>query len=343
MAEPTHEAVRSRPIQSTVRTGSAPRVVLCRYSPCLVLIDEWVAYARQLYGKDDLPAGSFDAQFTFAQAIAEAARSVEGALLVVSIPSSDIEVGGDGGRAALERLKNVIGRMESSWRPASAEEGFEIVRRRLFDDIPAAAAPSRDAPGQQAANRGIDDRSIKLGCVQPGESPATFGDALRRLTDQATYLYVDGQRYWYSLQPSVTRLAQDRAASHFTADDVDEEIRRRLAAATRSGRPAIPLATPSGLARDWDGAPGAYKPSGTNTLGSRMSGSYVRGARETEGRRSNQAAVVVWRSSSQCPVAVFAPLARSWRSRESRTRCNGRVQFRFRFKSTSLASPSWSR
>ena len=84
------------------------------------------------------------------------------------------------------------------------------------------------APTQQAANRGLDDRSIKLGCVQPGEAPATFGDALRRLTDQATYLYVDGQRYWYSLQPSVTRLAHDRAASHYSDDDVDEEIRRRL-------------------------------------------------------------------------------------------------------------------
>lgn len=56
------------------------------------------------------------------------------------------------------------------------------------------------------------------------------------MTDHATYLYVDGQRYWYSLQPSVTRLAQDRAASHFSDDDVDEEIRRRLAAATRAGQ-----------------------------------------------------------------------------------------------------------
>ncbi len=92
------------------------------------------------------------------------------------------------------------------------------------------------APTQKAANRGIDDRSIKLGCAQPGESPATFGDALRRLTDQATYLYVDGQRYWYSLQPSVTRLAQDRAASNFTDDEVDEEIRRRLSTATRTGQ-----------------------------------------------------------------------------------------------------------
>lgn len=368
------------------RTGTSPgealKDLLRRYAPCLVLIDEWVAYARQLYGIDGLPSGSFDAQFTFAQALAEAARAVEGALLVVSIPSSDIEVGGEGGRAALERLKNVIGRIEASWRPASAEEGFEIVRRRLFDDLSADAAPDRDAvvkafgnlyrtqkgefpsgvsegdyerrltaaypihpelfdrlygewstldkfqrtrgvlrlmaavihelwerndssllvmpatipidsqrvsseltryldegwtpviesdidgpnalplrldrenpnlgrysatrrvartiylgsaPTQQAANRGVDDRSIKLGCVQPGESPATFGDALRRLTDHATYLYVDGQRYWYSLQPSVTRLARDRAASHFNDDEVDEEVRRRLANATRAG------------------------------------------------------------------------------------------------------------
>ena len=39
------------------------------------------------------------------------------------------------GRAALARLKNVIGRVESSWAPASTEEGFEIVRRRLFEPL----------------------------------------------------------------------------------------------------------------------------------------------------------------------------------------------------------------
>jgi hypothetical protein len=56
---------------------------------------------------------------------------------------------------------------------------------------------------------------------------ATFGDALRRLTDQATHLYVDGRRYWYSTQPSVTRLAQDRAAQQDN-DKVLDEIKRRL-------------------------------------------------------------------------------------------------------------------
>jgi hypothetical protein len=161
------------------RTGTSPGAALVdllrKYSPCLVLIDEWVAYARQLYGVDGLPAGSFDAQFTFAQALAEACRAVEGALMVVSIPASDIEVGGEGGKASLERLKNVIGRMESSWRPASAEEGFEIVRRRLFDDLPANSAPDRDAVvkayGNLIAARRVSFRQDPPRATTNGASP----------------------------------------------------------------------------------------------------------------------------------------------------------------------------
>ena len=67
------------------------------------------------------------------------------------------------------------------------------------------------APLTQAAHRGLEDRRVKLGCVMPGESPAVFGDALRRLAGAATYLYQDGPRYWYSTQPTVTKLAEDRA------------------------------------------------------------------------------------------------------------------------------------
>ena len=54
---------------------------------------------------------------------------------------ADVEVGGERGRHALERLKNAIGRVESSWRPASAEEGFEIVRRRLFQPLAGNSQP----------------------------------------------------------------------------------------------------------------------------------------------------------------------------------------------------------
>jgi len=369
-----YEIVRAAD-EKGVSPGDDLRVLLKTFSPCLILIDEWVAYARQLYSKNDLVAGDFDAHFTFAQTLSESAKIVDGALLVVSIPASQTEIGGEGGQAALERLKHVMQRIETSWRPATAEESFEIVRRRLFQPVtdpellkqrdvairafideyrknpqefpdevsradyeqrmkraypvhpelfdrlyndwatlekfqktrgvlrlmsavihrlwerndanllilPAAVpvdAPEvqeelirylpegwkhvieRDidgtnslplrmdaenplfgrvsacrrvartlylgsAPTFHAARKGIEDRRIKLGCVQPGESSATFGDALRKLVDLSTYIYLDGNRYWYSTQASVARLALERAAAQ-AEHDVLELVRKTL-------------------------------------------------------------------------------------------------------------------
>ncbi|SVD74080.1 uncharacterized protein METZ01_LOCUS426934, partial [marine metagenome] len=85
------------------------------------------------------------------------------------------------------------------------------------------------APTTAAAQRGIEDRRVKLGCVMPGESPAVFGDALRRLAGVATYLYQDGPRYWYSTQPTVTKLADDRAEQlKRDPDKVVHELDQRL-------------------------------------------------------------------------------------------------------------------
>ncbi len=370
--------------------GDTLRVLFNKYGPCLILIDEWVAYARQLHEAADLPGGRFETHFTFAQTLSEAAKAAKNTLLVVSIPASesgvvsphgseiaDVEVGGERGRHALERLKNAVGRVESSWRPASAEEGFEIVRRRLFEPITdsqlfiardatakafmelyrtqqqefppecrdadyekrlKAAYPIHpevfdrlysdwstlvkfqrtrgvlrlmaavihslwekqdrsplilpanipiddtrvqseltrylpdnwgpviekdvdgpnslplridgekpnlgrysacrrvartvylgSAPTSKAANQGVEDRRIKLGCVQPGEAPAIFGDALRYLAHQATYLYADGARYWYSTQPTVKKLAEDRAEQlKNDPDAVADEVKKRV-------------------------------------------------------------------------------------------------------------------
>ena len=130
--------------ENATSPGDALRELFKEYGPCLILIDEWVAYARQLHDQSDLPAGGFETQFSFAQVLTESARLANNCLLVISLPASDtsasphaqaddVEVGGQRGREALDRLRNVVGRIEASWRPASAEEGFEIVRRRLFE------------------------------------------------------------------------------------------------------------------------------------------------------------------------------------------------------------------
>lgn len=76
--------------------------------------------------------------------LTESAKLAKNGLLVISLPASDtsghshsddMEVSGTRGREALDRLRNGVGRVESSWRPAGAEEGFEIVRRRLFQPL----------------------------------------------------------------------------------------------------------------------------------------------------------------------------------------------------------------
>ena len=328
-------------------------------APCLILIDEWIAYLRQIYKVDGLPSGSFDANISFVQSLTEAVKASPQTLLVASLPASQIEVGGEGGKEALDRLKHTFSRVESSWRPASQEESYEIVRRRLFKQIPGdnymhrdntlkqfsklyrenlgdfpqgcaeedyrnkmekaypihpdlfdhlytawgslekfqrtrgvlrlmaqvihelwmandasvmimpgniaigssrvnpellryldiswqsiipddidgpnstpykidQAAPNLNrysatrrvahavfmatAPSEGQQHPGIDDKRINLGVVQPGEKTITFGDALRRLTNQAKYMHSEQGRHWYSTSPSLNRMASDHAA-----------------------------------------------------------------------------------------------------------------------------------
>ena len=344
-------------------TGTAPgsdllEALFKSCAPCLILIDEWVAYLRQIYKVEGLPSGSFDSNLSFVQSLTEAVKASPGTLLVASLPASQIEVGGEGGQEALTRLKQTFSRVGTSWRPASQEESYEIVRRRLFKEIPGDKFHHRDntlkqfaklyrentndfpqgcadedyrrklekaypihpelfdqlytswgslekfqrtrgvlrlmaqvihelwmgndpsvmimpgsvaissarvepellhyldtswqaiiagdvdgtnstpykidqgapnlnrysatrrvaravfmgtAPTHGQENRGLDDKQINLGIVQPGERPAIFGDALRRLTNQAKFMHSDLGRYWYSMSASLNRIAADRA------------------------------------------------------------------------------------------------------------------------------------
>ncbi|MBG6184720.1 putative AAA+ superfamily ATPase [Arthrobacter sp. CAN_A214] len=131
-----------------------------KFGPCIILIDEWVAYLRQLWSRSDsVPAGTFDAHMTFVQSLTEATKAVPTALLVVSLPASDVvrdmhasdasvenehEIGGTAGLEALRHLRSVIHRLETAWQPASVEESFEIVRRRIFKPFSSTETASRD-------------------------------------------------------------------------------------------------------------------------------------------------------------------------------------------------------
>jgi len=63
----------------------------------------------------------------------------------------------------------------------------------------------------------------------PGDTVGNFGSALHLLSDRATYLYSDGDRYWYDISASVSRIARDYADRlRERPDDTWAEIVRRL-------------------------------------------------------------------------------------------------------------------
>jgi predicted AAA+ superfamily ATPase len=134
--------------QHSIAPGGETLVELLRAAaPCLVLVDEFVAYVRNLYRAAEAPpGGSFDSNLTFLQSLTEAVKRVRNAALVASLPASKVELGGEGGEAALERVEQVFGRVEAVWRPVSVEESFEVVRLRLFE--PVADHAARDATCQ---------------------------------------------------------------------------------------------------------------------------------------------------------------------------------------------------
>ena len=111
--------------------------------PCLILVDELVAYARKIGDKTNLPAGTFENLLSFVQELTEAARRSKYALVAVSIPESNVEIGGEFGQRAQRAIENVFKRMDTIWQPVAAQEGFEVVRRRLFLDCKDPAARDR--------------------------------------------------------------------------------------------------------------------------------------------------------------------------------------------------------
>ena len=121
-------------------SGTSPgkailETLLSNYAPCVILIDELVAYVRQFEEGKTLTGGSFDSNLSFVQALTEALKAVPTAVLLASLPESDKEAGSQRGVKALASLAHYFGRIQALWKPVGTEEAFEIVRRRLFASV----------------------------------------------------------------------------------------------------------------------------------------------------------------------------------------------------------------
>ncbi|MCU0732818.1 MAG: ATP-binding protein [Hyphomonas sp.] len=149
-------------------TGTSPgkdvlRDLLGRHAPCVVLIDELVAYIRQFPESQAISGGSYDSNLSFVQALTEAVKLVPRAFVLASLPESDLEAGSQRGVASLRALEKTFGRVQALWKPVATEEAFEIVRRRLFE-------PVRDEKTREAVCRAFADAYIAEGVKLPADT-----------------------------------------------------------------------------------------------------------------------------------------------------------------------------
>jgi uncharacterized protein len=149
-------------------TGTSPgknvlKTLLETYAPCVVLVDELVAYVRQFPNGQTLSGGSYDSNLSFVQALTEAIKLVPNAILLASLPESDIEAGSNRGITALQALEKTFGRLQALWKPVATEEAFEIVRRRLFE-------PVRDTGARDGVCRAFSDAYVTEGAKLPSET-----------------------------------------------------------------------------------------------------------------------------------------------------------------------------
>ncbi|MDD3182285.1 MAG: DUF499 domain-containing protein [Alphaproteobacteria bacterium] len=372
--EAGYEIVKEADLSGTSPGKELLANLLTQFGPCVILMDELVAYIRQFEEGKSVAGGTYDSNLSFVQALTEAVTAVPNAVLLASLPEADKEAGSQRGINALRALEHYFARVQAIWKPVATEEAFEIVRRRLFtqisdqqaatnvcrayadfyasngDDFPQETQDSRyferlcqaypihpevfdrlyedwstldnfqrtrgvlklmakvihrlwkegnadplimpgtlplydadvrneaiyylpqgwdpvlerDIDGERAetteienkdtllgsvqacrraarsvflgsapstANqmvRGLEMERVMLGCVVPGQTPARYKDALKRLTERLHYLNNADSRFWFDTRPNLRKEMEDRKRRFQDKEDVFPVIKDRL-------------------------------------------------------------------------------------------------------------------
>ena len=121
-------------IGKAAREGSAPGgnqldELFERVGPSIILIDELVAYVRNVQGV------TRESIYTFFQAVTESVNRSKNITLVATLPEGQIQAGGQGGMSVLDTLEAILERVDAVSIPLEVDNAFEVVRRRLFGSI----------------------------------------------------------------------------------------------------------------------------------------------------------------------------------------------------------------
>ena len=121
-----YNIIRKAAFEGTAPGGNQLDKLFERVGPSVILIDELVAYVRNVQGV------TRESIYTFFQAVTESVNRSENVTLVATLPEGQVPAGGEGGMTALDTLEAILERVDAVSIPLEVDNAFEVVRRRLF-------------------------------------------------------------------------------------------------------------------------------------------------------------------------------------------------------------------
>ena len=124
-----YNIIRKAALEGTAPGGSQLDALFEHVGPSVILMDELVAYARNVQGV------TRESIYTFFHAVTESVNRSKNVTLVATLPEGKTQAGGAGGLSVLDELEAILERVDAVSIPLETDNAYEVVRRRLFGSV----------------------------------------------------------------------------------------------------------------------------------------------------------------------------------------------------------------
>ncbi|MBB1285247.1 DUF499 domain-containing protein [Flavisolibacter sp. BT320] len=130
-----YEIIRKNDEQLIAPAGLFKKV-LEQCKPALILIDELADYCVKASGRKVGNSSLADQTISFMQELTEAVAGTNNCVALITLPASPQEVGNTPeAQAILNSLQKRVSRVGADTQPVADEEIYEVIRRRLFEEV----------------------------------------------------------------------------------------------------------------------------------------------------------------------------------------------------------------
>ena len=124
-----YNIIRAAAFEGIAPGGNQIDALFEHVGPSVILMDELVAYVRNVQGV------TRESIYTFFQAVTESVKRTKNVTLVATLPEGQVQAGGEGGMTVLDTLEAILERVDAVSIPLEVDNAFEVVRRRLFGSV----------------------------------------------------------------------------------------------------------------------------------------------------------------------------------------------------------------